>query len=49
MTTADAITLKDLAGARVGVVGAGRTGLAVIEALTGLGARIHLLDRKSVV
>ena len=46
MTTADAITLKDLAGARVGVVGAGRTGLAVIEALTGLGARIHLLDAR---
>ena len=30
MTTVDAITLEDLAGARVGVVGAGRTGLAVI-------------------
>ena len=46
MTTVDAITLEDLAGARVGVVGAGRTGLAVIEALTGLGARIHLLDAR---
>ena len=46
MTTVDAITLEDLAGARVGVVGAGRTGLAVIEALTGLGARLHLLDAR---
>ena len=47
MTTADAISLEDLAGARVGVVGAGRTGLAVIEALSDLGARIHLLDTRS--
>ena len=46
MTTVDAITLEDLAGARVGVVGAGRTGLAVIEALADLGARIHLLDAR---
>lgn len=30
--------LEDLAGARVGVVGAGRTGLAVVEALSDLGA-----------
>ena len=47
MTTADAISLEDLAGARVGVVGAGRTGLAVIEALSDLGARIYLLDTRS--
>ena len=46
MTTDDAITLEELAGARVGVVGAGRTGLAVIEALADLGARIHLFDSR---
>ena len=46
MTTADAMTLKNLAGARVGVVGAGRTGLAVIDALDDLGARVHLLDAR---
>jgi len=46
VTTADAMTLKNLAGARVGVVGAGRTGLAVIDALDDLGARVHLLDAR---
>ena len=41
MTTDDAITLEELAGARVGVVGAGRTGLAVIEALADLLASVQ--------
>lgn len=44
MNTTEAMTLQQLDGARVGVVGAGRTGLAVIAALTDLGARVHLFD-----
>ncbi|MDO4243896.1 MAG: UDP-N-acetylmuramoyl-L-alanine--D-glutamate ligase [Actinomyces sp.] len=39
-------SLERLDGALVGVVGAGTTGLAVLEALDGLGARAHLLDTR---
>ena len=39
--------LGDLDGARVGVVGLGRTGRAVIEALTALGARVHAFDTRA--
>ncbi|MDU0349144.1 NAD(P)-dependent oxidoreductase, partial [Actinomyces sp. MRS3W] len=44
MTTSTA--LAALSGARVGVVGLGRTGLAVIEVLTALGARVSAFDSR---
>ncbi|MBW3069731.1 MULTISPECIES: UDP-N-acetylmuramoyl-L-alanine--D-glutamate ligase [unclassified Actinomyces] len=36
--------VEALAGARVGVVGIGRTGLAVVDVLTSLGARVTVFD-----
>ncbi len=39
-------SVRDLAGARVGVVGLGRTGLAVVDALVTLGARVHAFDSR---
>lgn len=43
-------SMSDLTGARVGVVGLGRTGLAVVDVLTTLGAQVTVLDsRESAV
>lgn len=44
--TSTLTSLDRLDGALVGVVGAGTTGLAVLDALDGLGARSHLLDTR---
>ena len=38
--------VADLAGARVGVVGLGRTGLAVVDVLGAYGARIAVFDTR---
>lgn len=48
MTSSGTSTLSthDLAGARVGVVGLGRTGLAVVDVLTALGAQVTVLDSR---
>ncbi|WP_159718271.1 UDP-N-acetylmuramoyl-L-alanine--D-glutamate ligase [Actinomyces marmotae] len=39
--------MNELAGARVGVVGLGRTGAAVVDALTTLGAKVHVYDGRA--
>lgn len=52
MSTTNAVTpestdiVKDLAGARVGVVGLGRTGTAVVEVLSTLGAQVSVFDSR---
>ncbi|WP_172191048.1 UDP-N-acetylmuramoyl-L-alanine--D-glutamate ligase [Actinomyces faecalis] len=52
MSTTNAVTyessdiVKDLAGAQVGVVGLGRTGTAVVEVLSALGARVSVFDSR---
>ncbi|PHP52235.1 UDP-N-acetylmuramoyl-L-alanine--D-glutamate ligase [Actinomyces ruminis] len=38
--------IEALSGARVGVVGLGRTGLAVVDVLTGLGAHVSVFDSR---
>lgn len=37
----------DYAGKNIAVIGMARTGLAVAEVMTGLGAKVHLYDRKT--
>ena len=39
--------MNELAGARVGVVGLGKTGAAVVDALTTLGAEVHAYDGRA--
>ncbi|WP_103064067.1 UDP-N-acetylmuramoyl-L-alanine--D-glutamate ligase [Actinomyces qiguomingii] len=39
--------VEALCGARVGVVGLGRTGMAVVDVLVGLGARVSVFDARS--
>ena len=39
--------MNEMSGARVGVVGLGRTGAAVVDALTTLGAEVHAYDGRA--
>lgn len=46
VTPESADIIKDLVGARVGVVGLGRTGTAVVEVLSTLGAQVSVFDSR---